>query len=91
MTTAIWKKANHLLKNKKVAFAGTGRNRTYYDVNDPEDSNYYLVEIETENGGTHLSCTCIHGSLKWEHLCAHKLAVIIHNADRLKPRGKKIW
>lgn len=85
--TSIWRKANWLLENNKVEFAGSARGLIFYEVNDPEDSNHCLLQIETKDGGTHVSCSCKHGSLKWEHLCAHKLAVIIHNADRINQGG----
>ena len=86
MSSKIFLKASYLIDKGKVNFAGTGHNRVYYEVNDPEDSNHYLLQLETTSKGTGISCSCKAGSLHWENLCCHKIAVIIDNFNRLKEK-----
>lgn len=47
--------------------------------------------IEIDNGKTVMSCTCVHGSVHYEALCSHKLAVIFYLFKQQMRKLKEKW
>ena len=82
MKTNIWKQAIKLVEEGKVSFEGIIRDSLSFQVNEQ------FVKI-TKDKGTYQTCTCENGSLKWETLCSHKIAVMIYYTDYLKKRSKQ--
>ncbi len=73
MKTTLFSKAIKLQEYLKET--GTSHNKLFFEFEFPNEDNI-LCELFIEENKTLLSCTCTHGSVCYEALCSHKLAVI---------------
>ena len=75
MKTTLFSKAVELQKYLKET--GTGHNKIYFRFEFGKDSsNDISTIISIEENKTIISCDCKAGSIHYEAICSHKLAVI---------------
>lgn len=71
MRTVIFSEAIRL--QAFLTETGTFHNKITFEFNFP--SEVILTTIFIEKNCTKLMCTCIHGSVNYDALCSHKLAI----------------
>jgi len=58
---------------------GSGRNKLYFQFEFGREPDKDIQAILTlEENKTLLSCDCKHGSIHYEAICSHKLAVLLY-------------
>ncbi len=73
----------------KLVEQGNTREAMYFEF-DFKDKPI-LVSLKVEDNKSLISCTCLHGSINYEALCSHKLAVLFYLFKKELRRLRKKW
>ncbi len=69
---------------------GSTHNKIHFKFTFPNEDEI-LTNIKIKENKTLLTCTCKHGSIHYEALCSHKLAVIFFLFKKQLKRLKLGW
>ncbi len=88
MRTVIFAEAIRL--QQYMQEVGNIHNKISFEFKFPNE-DVIIADIQIKENKTVLCCTCVHGSVNYEALCSHKLAVIYYLFRKQMRRLKKPW